>query len=98
MQAIDVEGLQYLVSFMAGEEGEGEYGPSIHLRVYMIRTKRSGQRLPRVEVEEMGPRMDFRIGRVKEPDEGLMKEALKRARRLEVSCICPVDGEDDVIY
>jgi ribosome production factor 2 len=28
----------------------------------------------------MGPRMDFRIGRVKEADEDTMKEALKRAK------------------
>lgn len=88
-KTVDVEGLQYMISFMAGEQGEGERGPKIHLRVYLIRTKRSGQRLPRVEVEEMGPRMDFRVGRLKEPDEGVMKEALKKAKGLEVSlCAC----------
>jgi len=46
----------------------------------LIRTKRSGGKLPRVEVEEMGPRMDFRVGRVKEADESMMKEALRRAK------------------
>ncbi|KAI9788461.1 MAG: rRNA-binding ribosome biosynthesis protein rpf2 [Peltula sp. TS41687] len=83
---IDVEALQYMISFMAAEETEGgqEHGGArIHMRVYMIRTKRSGQRLPRVEVEEMGPRMDFRIGRVKEADEKVMKEALRKPRGLE---------------
>jgi len=64
---VDVEGLQYIVSM-------------IHLRVYLIKTKRSGQKLPRVEVEEMGPRMDFRVGRVKEADENVLKEALRKAR------------------
>ena len=82
---IDVEGLQYLVSVAAGEEGEGEKGPKVHLRVYLIRTKRSGQKLPRVEVEEMGPRMDFRLGRIKEADEDIMKEALRKAKGVEVS-------------
>jgi len=53
------------------------------MRVWRIVTKRSGQRLPRVEVEEMGPRIDFRLGRVREADEGMMKEALKRAKGTE---------------
>ena len=77
---VDVEGLQYIVSISAPEEVDGEAKPSVHLRVYLIRTKRSGQKLPRVEVEEMGPRMDFRVGRVKEADESMLKEALRKAR------------------
>ncbi|KAH8591936.1 Brix domain-containing protein [Bisporella sp. PMI_857] len=78
---VDVEGLQYIVSINARDTVDGEESkPKIHLRVYLIRTKRSGQRLPRVEVEEMGPRMDFRVGRVKEADESMMKEALKQAK------------------
>lgn len=49
---IDVEGLQYVVSVTAEEGGGDGTGakPAVHLRVYLIRTKRSGQRLPRVEV------------------------------------------------
>ncbi len=78
---VDVEGLQYIVSVSVRDSVDGdESKPSVHLRIYLIRTKRSGQKLPRVEVEEMGPRMDFRIGRVKEADEDTMKEALKRAK------------------
>ncbi|KAG6018033.1 hypothetical protein E4U41_004051, partial [Claviceps citrina] len=81
---IDVEGLQYLVSVTAEEvTGGGDAKPAIHLRAYMISTKRSGQKLPRVEVEEIGPRMDFRVGRVKEADESMLKEAMKKARGLE---------------
>ncbi|PSS25245.1 hypothetical protein M430DRAFT_56038 [Amorphotheca resinae ATCC 22711] len=78
---VDVEGLQYIVSISARDSVDGEEAkPKIHLRVYLIKTKRSGQKLPRVEVEEMGPRMDFRVGRVKEADESVMKEALKKAK------------------
>jgi ribosome production factor 2 len=86
MDRVDVEGLQYLVSISADEpatsngSGDGEAKSPIHLRAYLIRTKRSGHRLPRVEVEEMGPRMDFRIGRMREADEAMMKEALRKAR------------------
>lgn len=78
---VDVEGLQYIVSIMARDTVPGEEEkPKLHLRVYLIRTKRSGQKLPRVEVEEMGPRMDFRVGRIKEADEAMMKEALRKAK------------------
>ncbi|KAK2610502.1 hypothetical protein N8I77_003928 [Diaporthe amygdali] len=85
---IDVEGLQYVVVITAEEEaatstglGDGSAAkPAIHLRTYLIQTKRSGQRLPRVEVEEMGPRMDFRVGRMREPDEAMNKEAMKKTK------------------
>ena len=81
---VDVEGLQYIVHISAGEEVEGEPAPQIHLRVYLIKTKRSGQKLPRVEVEEMGPRVDFRVGREKLPEEAAWKESLKKPKGLEV--------------
>jgi ribosome production factor 2 len=78
---VDVEGLQYIVSISARDTVDGEEAkPMIHLRVYLIKTKKSGQKLPRVEVEEMGPRMDFRTGRMKEADESVLKEAMKKAR------------------
>jgi ribosome production factor 2 len=78
---VDVEGLQYIVSISARDTVDGEEAkPAVHLRVYLIKTKRSGQKLPRVEVEEMGPRMDFRVGRVKEADESVLKEAIRKAR------------------
>ncbi len=78
---VDVEGLQYMVSISARDTADGEEArPMIHLRIYLIRTKKSGQRLPRVEVEEMGPRMDFRVGRMKEADESVLKEAMRKAR------------------
>lgn len=81
---IDVEGLQYMISVTAEDvSGHGDAKPAIHLRAYMIKTKRSGQKLPRVEVEEIGPRMDFRVGRVKEADESMLKDAMKKARGLE---------------
>ncbi|KAB5580986.1 Brix domain-containing protein [Coniochaeta sp. 2T2.1] len=84
---IDVEGLQYVV-VVSADEPSGHGAPSddpatapvLRLRVYLIKTKRSGQRLPRVEVEEMGPRMDFRIGRVQQPDEAMLKEAMRKSK------------------
>ncbi|PSK42240.1 Ribosome production factor 2 [Elsinoe australis] len=80
---VDVEGLQYLVHFSVGEEEEGKAKPMIRMRCYMIRTKKSGQKLPRVEVDEMGPRVDFRLGRVREADKEMMKEAMRKPRGTE---------------
>ena len=84
VDSVDVEGLQYMISFSVGEESTADPKPKIHMRVYLIKTRKSGQRLPRVEVEEMGPRIDFRMGRMKESDEDMMKAALKKPKGSEV--------------
>ncbi len=89
-QTVDVEGLQLLISFFVGEAGVGEQLPQIHMRCWKIVTKHSGQRLPRVEVEEMGPRLDLGVGRTKEADERVWKDAMKKAKGLEVCDILPV--------
>ncbi|EAS36803.3 ribosome biogenesis protein [Coccidioides immitis RS] len=77
---IDVEGLQYLLMVAADEPTEGT-SPVIHLRWYRICTKKSGQKLPRVELEEIGPKFDFKLGRIREADPGAMKEAMKQGKR-----------------
>jgi ribosome production factor 2 len=87
VDSVDVEGLQYMINFSVVEETTNEPRPKIHLRVYLIKTKKSGQRLPRVEVEEMGPRIDFRVGRSKAAEEAVMKEALRKPKGSEVCCI-----------
>ncbi|KAI9731955.1 MAG: rRNA-binding ribosome biosynthesis protein rpf2 [Cirrosporium novae-zelandiae] len=83
VQTIDVEGLNFFIAISTGESVMDQPSPLIRLRVYLIKTKRSGQRLPRVELEEMGPRVDLRIGRIKEPEEAVMREALKKPKGTE---------------
>ncbi|KAK4166625.1 Brix domain-containing protein [Cladorrhinum sp. PSN259] len=88
---IDVEGLKYIISVTADEpttsattnSDDPSSKPTLHLRVYTIHTKRSGQKLPRVELEEHGPRMDFRLGRIQEPDDAMLKEAMRKPRTSE---------------
>lgn len=80
---VDVEGLQFLICFCVEEEEEGQPKPKIHMRCYMLRTKRSGQRLPRVELEEMGPRMDFRVGRMQQAEASVIKEATRKPKGAE---------------
>lgn len=86
-QTVDVEGFQLLISFFAGEDGEGDAQANIQMRCWRIVTKRSGQQVPRVEVEEMGPRIDFGVGRAREADEGVWKEAMKKVKGTEVTSI-----------
>ncbi|KAF1346860.1 Brix domain-containing protein [Delphinella strobiligena] len=80
---VDVEGLQYMIHVSVPEEVENEAAPKIQFRTYMIKTKKSGQSLPRVEVEEMGPRIDFRVGRVREADSDMLKEAMRKPKGTE---------------
>lgn len=80
---VDVEGLQYLISISAVEPTDALPNPQIKLRFYLLRTKRSGQKLPRIEVEEMGPRMDFSLGREQFPDADMLKQALKKPKTSE---------------
>lgn len=77
---IDVEGLQYILMVGAEEPVEGT-APVIHLRWYKIRTKKSGQKLPRVELDEIGPKFDFKIGRIREAEPDAMKAAMKQGRK-----------------
>ena len=80
---IDVEALQYVITISTGDPSNDILNPPVHLHVHLVKTLRSGQKLPRVELEEMGPRMDFKIGRVQEPIEEVLKEALKRSKEQE---------------
>lgn len=80
---VDVEGLQYLISITAEEPTDSKPNPEIKLRFYLLRTKRSGQKLPRIEVEEMGPRLDLTLGREQFPDPDMLKAALKKPKGVE---------------
>lgn len=80
---VDVEGLQYLISISAPEPTDERPTPPIAIRFYLLRTKRSGQKLPRIEVEEMGPRLDCTLGREMFPDPDMLKEALRKPKGAE---------------
>lgn len=81
--SVDVEGLQYMIHFSVEEESALNEGmkPQIHMRCYLLKTrKQPNSTTPRVEVEEMGPRMDFRVGRIREADPDMWKEAMRRPK------------------
>ena len=95
-QNIDVEGLQYMIHFSVDEEGGLEQGvkPGIHMRSYLLKTKKgTSASIPRVEVEEMGPRIDFRVGRVREADKDMWRESLRKPKSQEAKTKKNIDTD-----
>jgi ribosome production factor 2 len=82
----DVAGLQHIIALSVGEiddQNEEKNLPFLHFRVYKLKTYRSGQKLPRVEIDEIGPRFDFKIGRRVTPAPEVEKEANRKPKQLE---------------
>jgi ribosome production factor 2 len=86
--SVDVAGLQYVLMIAAGESASSTNvddpasKPVIHLRWYRVKTVRStSPKIPRVELEPVGPTFDFRVSRFREADPSIMKEAMKHGRR-----------------
>lgn len=81
----DVAGLQYIISLSVGEiEDENSSKlPLVHFRVYKLKSYKSGQKIPRVEVDEIGPRFDFKVGRRVTPSPDVEKEALSKPKQLQ---------------
>lgn len=71
VKAINLEGLSHVIVLIASDTGV------LHFRVYMTKLKKSGHRLPRVELEECGPRMDWTIRRTQFADRSLRKQAME---------------------
>lgn len=81
----DVAGLQSIISLSVGEiEDPNSLAlPLLHFRVYKLKSYKSGQKIPRVEVEEVGPRFDFKIGRTVTPTPDVEKAAMARPKQLQ---------------
>ncbi|KAK9467230.1 Brix domain-containing protein [Lipomyces arxii] len=92
ISTLDLAGLQYIISVTAMGDGNisvfsGDTSqlPPINFRVYKIKTYRSKtqEKVPRVELEEIGPRFDFSLGRVKEADPDMLKQAMRIPKELQ---------------
>lgn len=83
----DVAGLQYIILLLTGDiedpNAEVSQLPPVHFRVYKLKTYRLGQKVPRVELSEIGPRFDFKIGRRVTPAPDVEKEAHKKPKQLQ---------------
>ncbi|KAF9179877.1 rRNA-binding ribosome biosynthesis protein rpf2 [Haplosporangium sp. Z 767] len=84
-QSVDkvaLAGLEYVISVTAGPmTSEGKPG-KIYLRTYTIVLKRSGVKLPRIELVEMGPSMDMTFGRIMEAKPDVWKQSLRVPKEL----------------
>ncbi|CAG9132747.1 hypothetical protein JYU34_017519 [Plutella xylostella] len=76
VETIRLQGLEHVLSFTATDEG------MVYLRSYRIQLKKSGQRTPRAELEEIGPSIDFKLRRTKLAADDLYKEACRVPREV----------------
>ncbi|CAF4851637.1 unnamed protein product [Pieris macdunnoughi] len=76
VETIRLQGLEHAFSFTATEDG------NIYVRSYRILLKKSGQRTPRIELEEIGPSIDFKLRRTRLASDDLLKEACRVPREL----------------
>ena len=84
----DVAGLQHIIALSVGEitdsnEESAKNLPLVHFRVYKLKSYRSGQKVPRIEIDEIGPRFDFKIGRRTGPAPEVEKDANQKPKQLE---------------
>lgn len=71
VESIRLQGLEHVLSFTASDGG------NIYFRSYKILLKKSGQRTPRIELEEIGPSIDFKLRRTRIASDDLYKEACR---------------------
>lgn len=84
LDGLDVAGIQHVISLSVDEVDEERPLPKVHFRVYIIKTYRSDNpKLPRVELDEIGPRFDFIVGRRQAADPEMETEAFKVPKQLE---------------
>lgn len=79
VDAIRLQGIEHVISFTISED------LTIYMRSYKILFKKSGQKTPRVELEEIGPSVNFSIRRTKIASADLYKVALKKPASLKVT-------------
>lgn len=78
MNAIRLQGVEHVLSFTATEDNQ------ILMRSHKIVLKKSGLKTPRIELNEIGPSIDFSIRRTKIASEDLYKLARKQPKQLKV--------------
>lgn len=79
VNAIRLQGVEHVLSFTATEDNQ------ILMRSHKIVLKKSGLKTPRIELNEIGPSIDFTIRRTKIASEDLYKLSRKQPRQLKVT-------------
>ncbi|KAJ3092949.1 rRNA-binding ribosome biosynthesis protein rpf2 [Quaeritorhiza haematococci] len=74
--SVNLAGIDHVLAFIADPSGD------IRFRVYTVSMKKSGGKIPRVELEEMGPSMDLTVRRTVFAPDDLLREAMKIPKEL----------------
>ncbi|KAJ9078955.1 rRNA-binding ribosome biosynthesis protein rpf2 [Entomophthora muscae] len=91
---INLAGLEHVITVTAGPPKAENQPGLIHFRVYTIQLKKSGTRLPRVELEEMGPSFDMNMRRTRFANPDVMKQALRVPKELKPKKVKNINHDD----
>ncbi len=75
VESIRLSGLEHVIHFVAADG-------KILMRSYKVLLKKSGTRWPRIELEEIGPRIDLTIRRTHLASQDLFKRSLRQPEEL----------------
>jgi ribosome production factor 2 len=76
VDSVNLSGLESVIVVTADDDGK------IYFRVYRVGLKKSGTKLPRVELTPLGPSIDMKLGRIRAASDELTKVALKVPKEL----------------
>jgi ribosome production factor 2 len=79
-EMVDLASLDHVIFVTASPTTD-----TIHFRHYSIKLKKSGTKLPRVELDDIGPSFDFTIRRAKYAAPDMAKQALQQPKELNPS-------------
>lgn len=79
IDSIDLQGLEYVIAVSALSDGtEG----TVQFKVYSVKMEKSATKLPRIELDEMGPSMELKMLRSRFSTDEMKKASLKRPKEL----------------
>ena len=84
MEKVSLTGLEHVICVTADPNNNRKFT----MRTYAVLLKKSGTRIPRVELADMGPHFDFTLDRVRMPDADMLKQAMKQPKTLQVRVFC----------
>lgn len=75
VEAVRLAGLEHVLQFTS-------FDRKVFLRSYKVLLKKSGQRTPRIELEEIGPHIDLTLRRSQLASDDLFKTACKQVKNV----------------
>ncbi|CAO3676287.1 unnamed protein product [Umbelopsis ramanniana] len=93
IDAINLTGLEHVITVTAAPL-EGKNAGLIYFRVYTIQLKKSGAKTPRIELEDMGPSLDFKMRRIQLPKADIWKIATKVPKELKPKKVKNVEKDE----